>query len=130
MDENDNCWFDVILDPETFDIVKSNDEFVANRLQTIFRTIKKQKPHLYTRYLSFITQLSFPKNWGLGTSSTLIYLLAEWAGIDPFELQFQIFGGSGYDIACAGAKGPILYYKEKRKPSIKICKFTNSRREI
>lgn len=56
--------------------------------------------------------LEFPRPWGLGSSSTLIHNIAQWAGIDPFELNRRTFGGSGYDIACAGQQGPILYRNE------------------
>jgi mevalonate kinase len=55
------------------------------------------------------TQLSFPRNWGLGTSSTLINNIAQWFQIDAFELLHQSFGGSGYDIACAQNNTPITY---------------------
>lgn len=55
------------------------------------------------------THLEFPRLWGLGSSSTLIYTLAQWAQVNPFELSAQTLGGSGYDIACAGAEQAILY---------------------
>ena len=122
-DENDNCWFEAIFQKDYFDIIKHSDEAVAKRLQSIFKTIKKQNPQLRTADCGLRTDLTFPRNWGLGTSSTLIYLLAKWAGVDPFELQFQTFGGSGYDIACAGADGPILYKKENGKAVVQSCQF-------
>lgn len=62
------------------------------------------------------THLDFPINWGLGSSSTLIYTLASWAYVGPFELLFKTIGGSGYDIACAQSLGPIVYQKEKHVP--------------
>jgi mevalonate kinase len=55
------------------------------------------------------TELEFPRHWGLGTSSTLVHCLAEWWRIDPYELLAGTFGGSGYDLACAAAEGPISY---------------------
>ncbi|TEB41124.1 GHMP kinase, partial [Flavobacterium circumlabens] len=54
------------------------------------------------------TQLTFPKNWGLGTSSTLLNNIAQWAKIDAFTLLKNSFGGSGYDIACAQNNTPII----------------------
>ncbi len=59
--------------------------------------------------LEIRTQLEFPGDWGLGSSSTLVAGLAKWFEIDPFELLKQTFGGSGYDIACANSAAPILY---------------------
>ena len=48
-------------------------------------------------------------NWGWGSSSTLISNLANWAGVDPFELNKKISSGSGYDIAASLSPSPILY---------------------
>ena len=62
------------------------------------------------------TKIDFPLNWGLGSSSTLIYNVAQWAYISPFELLFSTMGGSGYDIACAQSNGPILYRKNTSGP--------------
>lgn len=55
------------------------------------------------------THLTFPRKWGLGTSSTLINNIAQWAKINAFTLLNNSFGGSGYDIACAQNDTPILY---------------------
>lgn len=55
------------------------------------------------------TNLTFPRNWGLGTSSTLINNIAQWTNINAFTLLKNSFGGSGYDIACAQNNTPILY---------------------
>jgi hypothetical protein len=62
------------------------------------------------------TYLEFPNNWGLGSSSTLIYCIARWAGIDAYTLLQQTMGGSGYDVVNAGSDTPILYHLEDGKP--------------
>src|SRR5690606_22524409 len=36
--------------------------------------------------------------------------------VSPFELLQKTIGGSGYDIACAQAMGPICYKKFEGKP--------------
>jgi len=67
----------------------------------------------------FTTQLDFPREWGLGSSSTLIALLADFFKINPYELNQQIFKGSGYDIACAFSDKPIIYNNStNHNPSI------------
>lgn len=38
------------------------------------------------------TKLEFPRDWGLGSSSTLINNIAQWAQIDAFKLLFESFG--------------------------------------
>lgn len=56
-------------------------------------------------------RLAFDRQWGLGSSSTLIYCLANHYQCNPYELSAKSFGGSGYDIACAGYDSPILYQR-------------------
>jgi mevalonate kinase len=71
----------------------------------------------------FISRLSFSKNWGLGSSSTLINNLADWAKVDPYELLKLTFGGSGYDIACAKHNNPIQFSNLNNKISVKEVSF-------
>jgi mevalonate kinase len=73
--------------------------------------------------LTITTQLSFPRNWGLGTSSTLINNIAQWFQIDAFELLHKSFGGSGYDIACAQNNTPITYFLSDGKPVVEKVVF-------
>jgi mevalonate kinase len=67
--------------------------------------------------LDISTRLTFPRDWGLGTSSTLIYTIAQWLRINPYLLLEKTFGGSGYDLACAAAKGPIIFQRKNNKPT-------------
>lgn len=69
------------------------------------------------------TTLTFPRNWGLGTSSTLINNIAQWLEIDAFVLLNNSFGGSGYDIACAQNDFPILYHLENGNPVVEKVTF-------
>ncbi|WP_428230351.1 GYDIA family GHMP kinase [Flavobacterium sp.] len=69
------------------------------------------------------TQLTFPKNWGLGTSSTLLNNIAQWTKIDAFTLLKNSFGGSGYDIACAQNNTPIIYRLEENLPVVETISF-------
>lgn len=123
LDEKRNCWFEATFDPKDFTCLASTDQAVADRLTQLFCEAKKMKPGLRTANCRLRTELGFPRPWGLGTSSTLVHLLAQWAGVDPFELQFLTFGGSGYDIACAGADGAICYRLENRAPIVEACSF-------
>ena len=72
---------------------------------------------------SISTVLTFPKFWGLGTSSTLINNIAQWLQIDAFVLLNNSFGGSGYDIACAQNNAPILYQLENGLPKVEKVNF-------
>ena len=72
---------------------------------------------------SISTELTFPKFWGLGTSSTLINNIAQWLQIDAFVLLNNSFGGSGYDIACAQNNTSILYQLENGLPIVEKVNF-------
>jgi mevalonate kinase len=63
---------------------------------------------------SFEMRMDFPRDWGLGSSSTLITLLADYFQVNPYELNDKMFHGSGYDIACAFSGTPILYSNENK----------------
>lgn len=99
---------------------------IATRLSEILQTARSLHPDFLTQPDDFhitkiSTHLDFPRNWGLGTSSTLIAMIAEWANINPYQLLAQTFGGSGYDLACATADQAILY--QLPKPEITPVDF-------
>jgi len=77
----------------------------------------------YSEGYNITTHLTFPKFWGLGTSSTLINNIAQWINIDAFSLLKNSFGGSGYDIACAQYDCPILYQLVNGKPTVTKVDF-------
>lgn len=113
LDEMGNVWFkDIfeIVNNEIFHAVQ-NDNEVSNRLIQILNAAKTLNPNFLNSDKGFkiTTKLDFPKQWGLGTSSTLINNIAEWANVDAYQLLEQTFGGSGYDIACAQHDTPITY---------------------
>ncbi len=76
-----------------------------------------------TKGLMVETHLNFPRDWGLGSSSTLINNIAQWAQVDAFKLLWDSFSGSGYDIACAQHKTPILYHLKKDIPVVEAVSF-------
>ncbi|NJN33399.1 MAG: hypothetical protein HC817_03240 [Saprospiraceae bacterium] len=43
--------------------------------------------------------------------------------INPFQLLEKTFGGSGYDLACAGASTALLFDRKKGSPSWKEVHF-------
>ncbi len=103
VDHENKVWFEANFSASLEIIFATNDEIAAT-LQNIL--LKSQISNLKSQ---FTTKLDFPQNWGLGSSSTLISLLAQYANVDPYELLAKTFGGSGYDIACATAKSAITY---------------------
>lgn len=63
-----------------------------------------------------VNTLEFNREWGLGSSSTFLNNLAQFARVDAFEMQKEIFGGSGYDIACAKSSMPVFYRVDEEGP--------------
>ena len=111
-------WFSVTLNPETLEIIDCNDQPKAEKLTQILKAVKQLNSNAFEGSdLKFTTRLDFDPNWGLGSSSTLIANLAQWANVNPYELLKLTFGGSGYDLACATAEQPIYYQLSASKPT-------------
>lgn len=132
-DADGSIWFeDSILFSEILNPASPETETIKTTLVTILHEAYLLNPGLITNSNGYRikTQLTFPKKWGLGTSSTLINNIAQWLQIDAFKLLKTSFGGSGYDIACAQNESPILYHLEKGEPITEKVpfnpKFTNS----
>lgn len=130
IDADHSVWFEAILELPTLNIIKASQNDVAQKLSEILHLARQQNPAFLanTASLEVTTQLTFPREWGLGTSSTLVYNIAQWARVDPFQLQFATFDGSGYDIACAGAEGAILYQKLSETTASRAITFRPSYR--
>ena len=109
--EIDDIWFRAEIDIFDFEVKSTSDQVLSDRLIEILEVIKKIKGSdffiMANKHLT--TRSNFNFFLGLGSSSTLLSLLAQYFDIEPFELSDNTFGGSGYDVACATAKGPILY---------------------
>ena len=118
-DVNGNLWFDSKFEFWHFKCIDENPSEEALFLQKILQQVRKQNPHFLRDNVDVKveTRLGFPITWGLGSSSSLIYNIAQWAYISPFELLFKTHGGSGYDIACAQSDGPIAYKKISSGPN-------------
>ena len=116
----DGPWFSAALNPENLEIIDSDDQSKAEKLRQILQAVKQLNPKAFEgNNLKFTTSLDFDPNWGLGSSSTLIANLARWADVNPYELLKLTFGGSGYDIACATAEGPIYYQLSMSKSAFR-----------
>jgi len=96
-----------------------------NTLIAILHEAYRLNPSFINESIGYLvkTHLTFPKFWGLGTSSTLINNIAQWLAIDAFTLLKNSFGGSGYDIACAQNNTPILYRLVNGKPEVEKVVF-------
>lgn len=107
-------WFSCELNPVDFSVQKTSHPEKSEALSQIFCTIKSLNSEFEPKAgTTFETTLESDPEWGFGSSSTLISLLSQWSGVDPFSLNELVFKGSGFDIACATADGPIFYTKNQ-----------------
>ncbi|MDI9311013.1 MAG: GYDIA family GHMP kinase [Limnohabitans sp.] len=126
-DSDNTIWFEDIISFQTMKDKQTEDDnkSIKNTLVEILHEAYKLNPSFLDGVSGYKiqTRLTFPKLWGLGTSSTLINNLAQFLQIDAFELLKKSFGGSGYDIACAQCNSPILYQLVEEKPTVKSVSF-------
>ncbi|MDA6070542.1 GYDIA family GHMP kinase [Flavobacterium sp. AC] len=125
-DFDEHLWYE---DTISFTEIINNTDTKAETVKTTLVQILHEAYLLNPDFISksdgykISTQLTFPKNWGLGTSSTLLNNIAQWTNIDAFTLLKNSFGGSGYDIACAQNDTPIIYRLEENLPLVESVSF-------
>lgn len=119
LNQRGQLWFEATFGVDNLSIISSSSNDVAKALQTILREATKlNKDFLVVGGYTVETELTFPRDWGLGSSSTLINNIATWANVDAHRLLQRTFGGSGYDIACAKAESAIVYQLVEELPKI------------
>ncbi|WP_291116477.1 GYDIA family GHMP kinase [Flavobacterium sp. UBA6135] len=124
-DSDGTVWFESTF---TFEEIKSFQTLEKGIKKTLFEILSeahKLNPEFLSDSKGYVieTHLTFPKNWGLGTSSTLLANIAKWLEINPFQLLKNSFGGSGYDIACAQNDTAILYELRNELPYFTAVDF-------
>ncbi|MFT6960023.1 MAG: mevalonate kinase [Polaribacter sp.] len=133
------CWFEAVFELPKLRLVsctfnsskEGNAEVIAETLLEILAEARQMNPKFLNSENGFVvkTNLTFPRNWGLGSSSTLINSIASWAKVDAFQLLWNSFKGSGYDIACAQNNTPIFYQIEDKKPVVTQVEFNPNFKE-
>ena len=138
-DENGNCWLEAIFELPKLRLSKANyiattdggGDGIVETLFDILKKVQKLQKGIFDidNGIEIQTKLDFPRNWGLGTSSTLISNLASWANINAYELLDLTFKGSGYDVAIAQHHCSMIYTKSKNGPIIEKINFDPSFRD-
>ncbi len=130
-DDKQQLWFEGKFELSNGVLKQLQHDEVSNRLKQIFEAVNTLNPSFLKSNKGFKveTHLDFPKNWGLGTSSTLINNIAQWTNVNAFKLLELTFGGSGYDIACAQNNTPITYQLENKSPFVEIIDFNPNFKE-
>ena len=118
-------WLNAIIDYQNGKVVSTN---IPESAAFVLKVLMKVKELSFFQLkddssYSIKTDLQFPANFGLGSSSTLMNNLAVWSEIDAFELNEKALGGSGYDIAVAQKKSAILYQLKENQRTITAVDF-------
>lgn len=125
-DADGSIWFEEEFTVEDiYNFSPTDESSIKNTLLRILYEAHRLQPNTFdgTQGYEIITQLTFPRNWGLGTSSTLINNIGQWLQIDAFQLLKNSFGGSGYDIACAQYNTPIFYQLHQNEITVEPIEF-------
>lgn len=125
----DGLWFQSIFSLPDLKTIYSPEQELGEKLKNILLAVLSLNPYFLSnneKGFEVDTILEFDPEYGFGSSSTLINNLAKWADVDPYTLQKLTFGGSGYDIACASAKRPLVYQLVNEQPAVNEVDFKPS----
>lgn len=127
-DADGKQWYKASLSYQTIYENRKTGHSVTDTLVDILHQAHKANPSVLSTGTGYraANKLTFSRNWGLGSSSTLINNIAQWFGIDAYELLAKSFGGSGYDIACAQHNTPIIYQITEGTPKVQSVNFSPS----
>lgn len=115
-------WLNATIDYQNGQVVSTNIPESAAFILKVLMKVKELSVFQLKEDSSYSikTDLQFPANFGLGSSSTLMNNIAQWAEINAFELNETCLGGSGYDIAVAQKRSAILYQNQPERVVHKI----------
>ena len=126
-DHKNQLWFNATIDILDFSISNTSDVEISLRLAKILKAVRVENSQFLKKTGGIVkTYLEFDRHWGLGSSSTLIFNLAQWSQTNPYNLLQNSFGGSGYDIACANSKSPLIFRKDNKYAYIEKCEFSHN----
>jgi mevalonate kinase len=112
-------WFYCKLNPVSFEVLNTDSDLITEGLIHYLSSARKLNPDfLRTKGLMVTVKADYPLSWGLGSSSSLISLIAKWANVDSWTLYKMCCNGSGYDLACAEHDFPVFYRLEDDLPEI------------
>jgi mevalonate kinase len=128
--KNREIWFKCELDKDSLKVKYSSSKEISEIIKELISYIREKESNFLKSNGSIIsTELTFDKDWGLGSSSTLINNLSKFSGVDPYELNTKFFNGSGYDIACADSSSSLLYRLNDNKKEVEKINFNPSFRD-
>lgn len=123
--QDSKIWFEAVFNPATLQVISTSNPEMALNLKNIIQACIEIMPSFQESLFrkDAVTNLDFSPEYGFGSSSTLVSLLAEWAEVNPLDIHFMVSEGSGYDVACALADGPITYKLRDALPQYQHVHF-------
>ncbi len=123
-DENNTIWYEDVFELNELSNFNSHSGISKKLLEILYVAKQLNNSFLNNNNGFYITtKLTFNRAYGLGTSSTLIANIAKWANVDPYQLLWNSFKGSGYDLACAVNNSPLQYQIINKIPQVKLLPF-------
>lgn len=124
-DQEGACWFEADIRPSDLSCLRSSDAAKADKLCRVLGQAREMAPEFLSAPQGYAVRcaLEFARDWGLGTSSTLVRNIAAWAGVDPYRLQVEALGGSGYDVMVAEHACPIVFSRDAAGADVREVSF-------
>lgn len=118
-------WFTGVYDLPGLSPVHVSDDMISSRLVDLLMAARVLNPAFLAgeKGYKIETILEFDRQWGFGSSSSLIALVAELAGVDALQLHQKVSNGSGYDVACAISDRPVLFSRNGNEISHRKISF-------
>ncbi|MCT4013203.1 30S ribosomal protein S6 [Elizabethkingia anophelis] len=119
-------WLKTCIDYKNLFVTETNIANASAFILKIFSTLKDMGSESLEADYSYIlkSNVQFPENFGLGSSSTLMNNIANWGNVDAFALNDIALGGSGYDIAVAKAGVPIIYTRNGGNKTVETVNYS------
>lgn len=116
----DVLWLRCEIDYASWEVKSTSNKEASLFVMDVLKFVQKSSSRVLqdNRSYHLKTNLEFPSDYGLGSSSTLMNNLARWADIDAFALNDQALGGSGYDIAVAKENHSLLFQIQGSKKEV------------
>lgn len=112
------AWFNGLWNNDGFLVGQDNPD-VAETLHRLLARCEELGAHPFEGW-NVRTEMDFPNEWGLGSSSSLVALLAKWLNLSPFDIFKDTLTGSGYDLAVAFENSGVLYRLLDGQPKYEV----------
>ena len=124
LDSHRNIWLEALFSTDDLLELKVGTQEQAAFVLQLLKQAQQFNPNFEFIGHEVITELEFDRQWGLGSSSTFLVCVAQWAGVDAFELFFSSMKGSGYDVAVGIENKAVAYSLAGKKQQYKSITLT------